>query len=93
MVARAIGLPMMPPTETTFSCCVSRLEAVDGRARVRRLVVGDDEIDAAPFPRPFTPPDRLISFTARAAPARTWMPQGAKFAVRGVSLPILIGPC
>jgi uncharacterized protein with LGFP repeats len=40
---------------------------------------------------PFTPPDLLISFTASAAPARTWIPHGAKFAVSGVISPSLIG--
>ena len=75
-----MGLPMMPPTETTPSCWVSRLKPsmaavvfVDWSSATARL-------SFRPCPRPFTPPDLLISFTASAAPARTWMPQGAKLA-------------
>ena len=90
-VASPIGLPMMPPTETTPSCCVSRRKPsiaafvfVDWSSATARL-------SRRPCPRPFTPPDLLISFTARAAPARTWIPQGAKFPVSGVSTPSLIG--
>src|SRR6185436_15513436 len=41
--------------------------------------------------RPLTPPFLLISFTARAAPERNWMPHGAKLAVSDVSTPTLIG--
>ena len=41
--------------------------------------------------RPLTPPFLLISFTASAAPARNWMPHGAKFPESDVSTPTLIG--
>ncbi len=57
---------------------------VDWSSATARLI-------SAPPPRPFTPPDLLISLTARAAPARTWMPHGAKGPVSGVSTPSLIG--
>ncbi len=86
-----MGLPMMPPTDTTPSCCVSRLKPsmaavvfVDWSSATTRL-------SRRPCPRPFTPPDLLISFTASAIPARTWRPHGAKGPVSGVSTPSLIG--
>ena len=44
-----------------------------------------------PCPRPLTPPDLLISFTASAIPERTWMPHGANGPVSGVIAPSLIG--
>ena len=90
-VASAMLLPMMPPTATTPSCCVSRrnpstaaFEFVDWSSATARL-------SNRPCPRPFTPPVLLISFTASAIPARAWMPQGAKLPVNDVSTPSLIG--
>ena len=48
-------------------------------------------LSSRPCPRPFTPPDLLISFTASAIPERTWMPHGANGPVSGVIAPSLIG--
>ena len=86
-----MGLLIMPPIATTPSCWVSRLKPsmaafvfVDWSSATARL-------SSRPCPRPFTPPDLLISFTASAIPARTWMPHGAKSPVSGVSTPSLIG--
>ena len=85
---------MMPPTETTFSCWVNRLKPSTAAVVFVDWSSATARLSLRPCPRPLTPPDLLISFTASAAPARTWSPQGAKFAVSGVSTPILIGlPC
>ncbi len=47
-----MGLPMMPPTETTFSCWVSRLKPSMAAVVFARLVVGDDEVEPPPLPAP-----------------------------------------
>ncbi len=92
VVASPMPLPMIPPTETAPCCCVKRRNPsmaavvfVDWSSATARL-------SFRPCPRPFTPPDLLISFTASAAPARTWSPHGAKLAVSGVSTPSVMGP-
>jgi hypothetical protein len=82
-------LPITPPTATTCSCSVSRLKlstaaGPDWSSATARL-------RSRPWPRPFTPPDLLISFTASAIPERVWMPHGAKAPVSDVRTPILIG--
>ena len=94
-VASAVGLPMMPPMETTFSCWVSRLKPSTAAVVFVDWSSATTRLSLRPCPRPFTPPDRLISFTARAIPARAWTPQGTKLealGVSGTSAPILIGP-
>ena len=51
-VASPIPLPMMPPTDTAPSCWVRRLKPIDGRGRVRGLVVRDGEVELPPLPPP-----------------------------------------
>ena len=48
-------LPMIPPTETAPCCCVKPPKPVDGRGRVRGLVVRDGEVE---LPRPVRAPSR-----------------------------------
>ena len=51
-IASPKALLMTPPTAATFSCCVRPPEAVDGRVRVRGLIVRDDEIELPTLPAP-----------------------------------------
>ena len=68
------------PTETTPSCWVSRLKPSTAAVVFVDWSSATTRLSSRPPPRPFTPPDLLISFTASAAPARTWRPHGTKLA-------------